>query len=130
MRAADLAEKFGISKSTAGNKSGEICKLMKIGTFEPEWTLPSKLGDNPFVWMFEAPNGFIFDARYAPIEIQKKLFDTGQIPFIPAEKKPAVQSPEEYEGSSEAGKADSPKKKREQAVLEGQITFDDELKKK
>ena len=95
MRADNLAERFGISKSTAGNKSGEIRKLMGIGVFEPEWTLPSRLGDNPLVWMFEAPNGFIFDARHAPLEIQEMLFEAGKIPYIPAEKKSAVLSTEE-----------------------------------
>ncbi|MCL2513772.1 MAG: DUF6398 domain-containing protein [Oscillospiraceae bacterium] len=64
MKASELAEKFGLSQSTAGSKAGEIYKLLNISTFDPDWTLPSLLGDNPFVWMFETSGGFILDARH------------------------------------------------------------------
>ena len=83
MRASDIASYFGISQSTAGNKAGEIYKLVKMSPLDPDWTLPSKLADNPLVWMIESNDGFIFDARTAPREIQERLFAAGIIPFIP-----------------------------------------------
>ena len=86
MRAAELAEKFGLSQSTAGNKSREINKILKISMFDPEWTLPSRIGDNPLIWMFENERGILFDARHAPREIQARLFNAGLIPFIPADR--------------------------------------------
>jgi len=124
MRASDLAEEFGISQSTAGSKAAEIKKLLHIGVFDPEWTLPSKLGENPMVWMFETSNGFIFDARYASRAVQEDLFNAGQIPFIPADRKAAKEAQEEENITSE--KTDTPKKKQERKVVEGQISFDDD----
>jgi hypothetical protein len=79
----EISEHFGISKSTAGNKAGEIRKYFKMHPFDPDWTLPSKLEDNPLVWMFEAKNGIVFDARNAPLKIQEELLESGLIPFIP-----------------------------------------------
>ena len=124
MRAKELAERFGISQSTAGNKAGEIYKLLNIAPLDPEWTLPSMLGDNPFVWMFETESGFIVDVRHAAREIQEKLFNAGMIPFIPADRKPAELPREEKK--VESHKADSPKKKREQIPIEGQLTLIDD----
>jgi len=123
MRAFDLADKFGISQSTAGSKAGDIKRLLNIGVLDPEWTLPSRLGENPRIWMFKTSKGFIFDARYAPREIQKELFDAGKIPFIPADREGAEETPEERNIPSK--KADTPKKKRECSTIEGQISFID-----
>ncbi|MCL2698953.1 MAG: DUF6398 domain-containing protein, partial [Defluviitaleaceae bacterium] len=123
MRAAELAKKFGLSQSTAGNKASEIYRLLKMTSFDPEWTLPSKLGDNPLVWMFETKSGFIFDARYASREIQEELFNAGMIPFIPADFEETA--PPQDEDKSESMNTDHTKKKREQHLIEGQITFND-----
>jgi len=84
MKATDLAEKFGIGQSFVGNKAIEISKLLGIAPLDPEWTLPSKLKDNPMVWMVETKKGFAFDARKAPREIQKELLDSGLIHNISA----------------------------------------------
>ncbi|MCL2426791.1 MAG: DUF6398 domain-containing protein, partial [Oscillospiraceae bacterium] len=126
MRASELAEKFGISSSTAGNKAGEIRKLLNTGTLDPEWTLPSKLGDNPYVWMFETNNGLIVDVRYAPREIQESLFDEGLIPFIPADREAdeSARDDEHHKHMSEQQKTESTKK-REHVVIDGQISFDE-----
>jgi len=121
MRAAAIAEKFGISQSTAGNKAGDIKKLLDIGIFDPEWTLPSKLGSNPMVWMFESSNGFVFDARHAPREVQEELFYTGMIPFIPADR---ANVPEKNEDENmRQRKADTPKPNREQKAVKGQLSL-------
>ena len=80
--AEKLCELFGVGKSTATTKSRSIKDLMGIDTFDPRWTLPSKLTDNPLVWMLTV-NGFVIDIRNAPIELQEDAFQRGLIPFVP-----------------------------------------------
>lgn len=58
---------------------------MKMYQFDPDWTLPSKLGSNPTVWLLSV-NGLIIDIRQAPREIQEQAFAQGLIPFIPADQ--------------------------------------------
>ena len=52
--------------------------------FDHEWTLPSRLEDNPLVWMLEV-NGLMMDVRQAPREVQEIAFHKGLIPYIPAD---------------------------------------------
>ena len=80
-----LCELFGIGKSTATTKARSIEQLMGISYLDPRWTLPSKLGDNPLVWMLEV-NGFAVDIRSAPLELQEEAFRRGLIPFVPGKK--------------------------------------------
>ena len=130
MRASVLAEKFGLSQSTAGNKAREINKLLNIGVFEPEWTLPSRIGDNPMTWMFESGNGFIFDARYAPREVQEDLFDAGMIPFIPADRKKVEEDPKLAPETNRilSKKEGIPNKKHGLSPIEGQFSiFNDQI---
>jgi hypothetical protein len=130
MRASDLAGMFGISSSTAGNKAGEIRRIFKIGVFEPEWTLPSKLGYNPYVWMFETQNGFILDARYASREVQEELYYAGKIPYIPLDRSTQmVGTEDDAEGPNipEKPAATVTLKTKEKIELDGQLSFDDEL---
>jgi hypothetical protein len=75
---------FGISSSTSQGKSKQIRDLLKIHQMDPNWTLPSKIDTNPFVWMISV-NGLILDARYVPREIQEEAFFKGLIPYIPGE---------------------------------------------
>lgn len=76
---------FGIAESTGQNKSKEIRDLLKMGTLSPKWTLPSRLDDNPMVWMVQF-NGLIVDIRGLPLELQQMAFEHGLIPYIPALK--------------------------------------------
>lgn len=76
---------FGIAESTGQNKSKEIRDLLKMGTLSPKWTLPSRLDDNPMVWMVQF-NGLIVDIRSLPLELQQMAFDKGLIPHVPALK--------------------------------------------
>jgi hypothetical protein len=76
---------FGIAESTGQNKSKEIRDALRMGPLSPEWTLPSRLADNPMVWMLQV-NGFIIDIRDAPIELQRAAFEKGLIPYVPAER--------------------------------------------
>ena len=72
-------------KAQEQGKSKLIRKLLKIRQFDPKWTLPSKLDDNPRVWMLSV-NGFIMDIRDAPRELQVEAFQKGLIPYIPADR--------------------------------------------
>jgi len=86
MRATAFAEKFGLGQNTAGTKAGFISRLLNISPLDPEWTISSRLKDNPLVWMIETKNGFTFDVRNASGEIQKELFDSGLITSMPSRK--------------------------------------------
>lgn len=74
-----IYEFFGIGESTGQNKSREIRDLLKMGPMSPEWTLPSRLVENPLVWMVQV-SGLIVDIRGMPIELQQMAFDKGLIP--------------------------------------------------
>ncbi len=76
---------FGIAESTGQNKSREIRETLGMGSFSPDWTLPSRLTKNPLMWMLKV-NGLLVDIRRAPLELQRMAFEKGLIPFIPAEQ--------------------------------------------
>ena len=78
-----IYEFFGIGESTGQNKSREIRDLLKMGPMSPEWTLPSRLAENPLVWILPV-NGLMVDIRRMPIELQQMTFEKGLIPYIPA----------------------------------------------
>lgn len=82
LSAGELCALFGVSKSTAGAKARVIQDILKIGPFDPQWCLPSKLADNPLVWMISV-NGLLIDARHAPREIQEEALRRGLIPSLP-----------------------------------------------
>jgi hypothetical protein len=83
--AAELASKFNISPSTAGNKASEIRKMFNIDYFNAEWMLPELVAENPTIWMVMM-NGFIVDIRDMPLEVQQQAFEAGVIPYVPGEK--------------------------------------------
>src|SRR5437773_7733567 len=86
MRLGDIDAHFGISESTGAAKLAAIRKLLKIHQLDPNWTLPSRLEDNPMVWMLNV-NGFMMDVRHAPREVQEIAFRKGLIPYIPADRR-------------------------------------------
>jgi hypothetical protein len=83
---------FGVAESTGQGKSKLIRKMFKIGNFDPKWTLPSKLDDNPRIWMLNV-NGFLMDIRSAPREVQEVAYEKGLIPYIPADRAGAGGKP-------------------------------------
>ena len=85
MSAGDLADFFGISKSTAASKAAEVKKMFNIGIFSSEWTVASQMDSNPMIWMVSV-NGFSVDARSLPLEYQQICYERGLIPYIPALK--------------------------------------------
>lgn len=80
-----IYEFFGIADSTGQNKSKEIRDMLKMGQMSPDWTLPSRLVNNPMVWMLQV-NGLIVDIRQAPLELQQVAYEKGLIPFIPSQQ--------------------------------------------
>ena len=82
-RRARYASYFGLSTSTMQAKSKQIRDLLDMYQFDPEWTLPSMVDENPLIWMVEV-NGFIMDVRNAPRAIQEEALHKGLIPYVPA----------------------------------------------
>jgi hypothetical protein len=85
MKMTDIDEGFGVSQASGSAKSKAIRDLLKLRPFDPNWTLPSRLDDNPMVWMLQV-NGFMVDVRHAPREVQEFAFKKGLIPYIPADR--------------------------------------------
>jgi hypothetical protein len=79
----ELCELFGVKLSTAKNKAGMILDMLKSGPCDPEWFRPSHAGDNPVTWMLQTTEGFVFDVRDAPLEVQEEAFKLGLIPYVP-----------------------------------------------
>ena len=96
MTSAQLADGFGVSQQTMQNKSRVIRDEFDLMQFDPDWCLPSLIGENPLVWMLEV-DGLIVDARTAPLEFQQEAYRLGLIPYIPAENLP--QEPEPQSGT-------------------------------
>jgi hypothetical protein len=78
----ELAEACGVSYSAAAGKARKIEDLLGIVPMDPRWTPPSRLRDNPLVWLIEV-DGVVLDARTLPRELQEKAFEAGAIPFLP-----------------------------------------------
>lgn len=85
MRSTDIDHYLGTSPSSGAAKLAAIRKMFKMHQFDPNWTLPSKLDDNPMAWMLQV-NGFMVDVRHAPREVQEIAFNKGLIPYIPADR--------------------------------------------
>ena len=84
MRSTDIDHCLGTSPSSGAAKLAAIRKMLKVHQLDPSWTLPSRLDDNPLVWMLQV-NGFMMDVRHAPREVQEIAFNKGLIPYIPAD---------------------------------------------
>jgi len=76
---------FGVAESTGQSKAKEIRDALNMGPLSPEWTLPSRFGDNPMLWMLQI-DGLIVDIRVAPVELQRLAFEKGLIPYVPADQ--------------------------------------------
>ena len=59
--------------------------MLETHPLDPKWTLQSLSDTNPLVWMFEV-NGILVDLRQMPREVQEAAFDSGLIPYIPANR--------------------------------------------
>jgi len=85
MRMTDIDEGMGVSEATGSAKAKAIRDLLKTHPLDPEWTLPSRMEQNPMAWMIQV-NGLIADVRHLPRDIQEEAFRKGLIPYIPADQ--------------------------------------------
>ena len=85
MKLIDIDPEFGVAESTGQGKSKAIRRMFGIGRLNPDWTLPSRLGDNSLVWKVEV-NGMLVDIRQESRERQEETFQKGLIPYIPADR--------------------------------------------
>lgn len=85
MTSKDIAKGMGVSVSTMQGKYRIIWDELDLMQMHPDWSLPSRLDDNPLVWMLQV-NGFIMDIRRAPREAQVAAYEAGLIPYIPADR--------------------------------------------
>jgi hypothetical protein len=82
MQATELCELMDVGQSTASGKATDIIDMLDIVQFDPDWTLPELMDDNPLAW-YVSVNGLIVDARHLPRELQEEAFRKGLIPYIP-----------------------------------------------
>jgi hypothetical protein len=87
MSTAELCALFGVSPSSAGGKATAIRKMFDMYQMDPDWSLPSRIDDNPLVWMISV-DGFIVDLRYESRELQEEALRLGLIPFLPKTYRP------------------------------------------
>jgi hypothetical protein len=84
MRMSDIDQGMGVSEATGAAKAKAIRDLLKTHPLDPEWTLPSRMDQNPVAWMIQV-DGLIVDARHLPREIQEEAYRKGLIPYIPGD---------------------------------------------
>ena len=75
-------EGFGVSESTGSSKSRAIRNALNMVPFDPNWTLPSRIAENPMVWMVMV-DGLVVDIREMPREMQEAAYEQGIIPYVP-----------------------------------------------
>ncbi len=85
LKVPEIDKAFNVSSATGQSKSKAIRDMLKINAFDPQWTLPSRLADNPMAWMIQV-NNFIVDARSMPREIQEEAFRRGMTPYPPGDQ--------------------------------------------
>jgi len=74
-----------VAASAGQAKSLAIRRMFGIGRLNVNWTLPSRLGDNPLIWKIVV-NGTLVDIRQESRERQEAAFQQGLIPYIPADR--------------------------------------------
>jgi hypothetical protein len=85
MRADELCAAFGVSQSSGSNKAKLIRDMFGMFRLDPYWCLPSKVDDNPMIWLLEV-NGLLVDVRHMPREVQEIAYEKGLIPYVPADR--------------------------------------------
>jgi hypothetical protein len=86
MPASDIDSHFGVSESSSTARTRAIRTMFGICQLDPDWTLPSKIDDNPLIWTLKI-NGFIVDVRNAPRDVQETAYEKGLIPYIPVDRR-------------------------------------------
>lgn len=83
MAAPDLCDAVGVSQSTGQRLARKIRDGLDLKPFDPDWTLPSTMDENPMAWMIQV-NGMLVDARDMPPEIQEEAARKDLIPYVPS----------------------------------------------
>jgi len=94
MKLIDIDPEFGVANSTGQGKSMAIKRMFGIGRLNVEWTLPSRLDDNPVVWKVKV-NGVLVDIRQESRKKQEAAFKKGLIPWIPADREQVPKDADE-----------------------------------
>lgn len=90
MKLTAIDKAFGVGESTGQGKSMLIRKMLKVSPMAPEWSLRSRIDQNPMAWMIQV-NGFLVDARSLKREIQEEAFRMGLIPYLPEKPQPLME---------------------------------------
>jgi hypothetical protein len=85
MKPEEIAKGFGVSPATMHAKCKDISDGLDLMPFDPDFTIASRLADNPLIWMLKV-NGMMMDIRDCPREAQVVAFEQGLIPYIPADR--------------------------------------------
>jgi len=72
----DLAEAFGLSKSTLGQKARQVRDMLKMTWGTPEFLRAEQVDGSQMIWFIEV-NGIPLDARCLPLEIQVEAYLKG-----------------------------------------------------
>lgn len=83
MTMTQLAAATNVTASAIAAHSRKIRKRLYLSQFDPDWTLPSLMPDNPLAWLIEV-DGVPVDMRFAPLELQEEALRRGFIPYIPS----------------------------------------------
>ena len=83
MKMTDIDEGIGVSEATGSAKSKAIRDLLKTHPLDPEWTLPSRMEQNPMAWMIQV-NGLILDARHSAEGYPGRGVSEGSDPLHPS----------------------------------------------
>lgn len=78
----ELCALFGVSAGTGGTRAKEVRTALRTRQMDPEWTLPSLMGQNVMAWLVMI-DGLMVDARTLPLPYQKALAEAGLIPYVP-----------------------------------------------
>lgn len=85
MGASELYKTFGVGQSTGQGKSKQVRDILKMCQLDPNWSLQSRIDNNPMVWMLSV-NGAVVDIRSMPREVQDIALERGLIPYIPSDE--------------------------------------------
>ena len=84
LSADQLSDLLGVKKTTMANKAKLLRDLIKLDRFDLEFTSKKIQESNPLTWMVLI-DGMPVDVRRLPVEIQRRIFEHGLIPYVPGE---------------------------------------------
>lgn len=85
LSATELCDHVGVSQSTGQRLAREIREALDLQPMDPDWSLPSKIDENPMAWTIMV-DGMMVDARDMPKPIQEEAHRKGLIPYVPSER--------------------------------------------